>query len=269
MKIAIITISKNNEKYLDEWITYHRDIGVDKIFFLDNNTVENDSQYNIIKKYNICEWINLRGKTTNSSSISSFQKTYFTELFNEYKSEYDWFLFIDVDEFLYTDMPVKTFLSQKCFENAVEILLNWKCFDDNNLCYYEAKPVQERFTRPYFNTTCYSQNFPENEICKCFLSNKAEIISHNIHTVTIKTGKIKNALGEEIKENWRQTPIIHKIAYIKHYETKTIEEYIECRILSKKCNKQEILNRIKWFFNVNTHTPEKDRIANFIKSHFK
>lgn len=96
------------------------------------------------------------------------------------------------------------------------------------------------------------------------------MLKHNVHTVTIKgIGNIKNALGHEIHEDWRQTPIIHDAAYIKHYETKSLQEYITNRIIHKKCSKQELLNRITWFFNVNKHTAEKDKIIQHLLHKFK
>lgn len=271
MKTAIITISKDNELYLDEWITYHHDIGFDKIFFLDNNSKNNNSQLNIVKKYDFCEWIDLRDVCLdgNSSSVGKLQKVFFKKTFDEHKNEFDWFLFIDIDEFLHTDMPVKEFLSQSCFQDTKEILLNWLCFGDNDLVMYDERPVQVRFTQPYTNTTCYSHDFPENEVTKCFVSGTAEIIEHNTHTAKIKDGKIKNALGNEIQLNWRQTPILHSNAYIKHYETKTIEEYINCRIRSKRCTRQEMLNRMHWFFNVNKQTKDKMLFVDFLNKHFK
>lgn len=270
MKTAIITISKNNDKYLDEWISYHLNIGFDAIFFCDNNDIDNLSQKNIIDKYELCKYIDIKGvKLDNSSSIGKLQSIYFTKLFNEHKHDFDWFLFIDVDEFLFTSMPLKDFLSQECFNDTNEIILNWKCFDDNDLVLYDDRPVQERFTRPYTNNQRYTQTFPENEVCKCFLSNKAKIIEHKVHVVTISNGKVKNACGNIIDVNWRQSPIIHQNAYIKHYETKTLDEYIQCRLISKRCTLHEIMHRIHCFFNVNKHTEEKDYIVNFLLNKFK
>lgn len=266
MRTAIIAIGKHEEKYLNEWIEYHLSIGFDTIFFIDNNEKENRNQEYICNKYKNVECI-VKNFSNNQFGL---QKNSYIEIFNKIKKDFDWIAFIDIDEFLnFNGKSVNEFLSQPCFNNAEEILINWKNFGDNDLVFYENKPVRKRFTKPYLDTQCYSQKFPENEIVKCLLSTKANIISHNIHTVKIN-GVIKNADGIQIEENWRQ-PISYKNAFIEHYETKTIEEYIKRKILSKNAmntkNPANALKRLEWFFNVNKHTEDKDLIYNFIKSH--
>ena len=54
--------------------------------------------------------------------------------------------------------------------------------------------------------------------------------------------------------------------YVKHYGTKTIEEYIKRKCLNQ-CfafgGRISATTRLNWFFNVNKHTPEKDELAKF------
>ena len=50
MNVAIMVISREEELYLDEWITYHFNLGVSHIYFLDNNDKRNDNQKNLIEK---------------------------------------------------------------------------------------------------------------------------------------------------------------------------------------------------------------------------
>ena len=52
MTCAIIVSIKDENKYLDEWITYHQKLGVNHIFIIDNNDIDGEDPYNIINKYN-------------------------------------------------------------------------------------------------------------------------------------------------------------------------------------------------------------------------
>ena len=274
MKTAIIAIGKNEELYLDEWITYHLNLGFDGIIFLDNNDLNNNSQKEICKKYEKVVYKNKQSIKTlfnYNSGQATLQMQCYNEAFNEFRNVFDWFLFIDIDEFLTLEnhKNVNDFLMS--FDSSInQIILNWKCYGDNNLVYYEPKPVMERFTKPYTNNTKYSQNFPENEVTKCFIKSSADLIQHRVHFALLANDNTVDALGNKCSPDWRHRPIIHQNAYLKHYETKTIDEYIRRRILNKNClNTQSpatAYKRLEWFFNANEHTPEKDNIYNFIKS---
>lgn len=267
MKTTIIAIGKNEELYLDEWITYHLNLGFDKIFFIDNNESKNREQEKICSKYKNVECI-VKYFSNNQLGL---QSSLYIEIYNKIKSEYDWIAFLDIDEFInLKGKDIKTFLMQSCFSDASEILINWKNFGDNDLVYYENIPVRVRFTKPYENTQCYSQNFPENEVVKCLLRGNLNILKHEIHTVKIENEtKIKNSDGKIIERKWRQ-PISYDNAFIEHYETKTLDEYIRRKILNKNkmnvANPPDSLKRLNWFFNVNKHSEEKDVLYNFIKS---
>jgi len=50
MKNCVLTIIKNEHLYLDEWIKYHLDMGVDHIFIFED--IDSDSHKEIVNKYN-------------------------------------------------------------------------------------------------------------------------------------------------------------------------------------------------------------------------
>lgn len=43
MKSAICSIARNENEYLDEWVTYHLNLGFDHIFIYDNNNPDDCS----------------------------------------------------------------------------------------------------------------------------------------------------------------------------------------------------------------------------------
>ena len=46
MSTAICAIAKNENLYLKEWVEYHKNIGINKIFIYDNNGLTSE-KYNI------------------------------------------------------------------------------------------------------------------------------------------------------------------------------------------------------------------------------
>lgn len=267
MKSCIISIAKNEDDYLNEWIVYHLNLGIDKIFLIDNNEINNNNQKDICELYKSVYYIDYRGKKMFNyiSGDASIQMSLYENVYNKYTNDYDWILFLDVDEFLTLEHHnnINDYLSQEMFNDASLILLNWKCYGDNDKILYEDEPVVTRFTKPYTNLTKYSQNFPENEIVKPILRSKIDNIKHKVHNVYLNNGIVKDSNGNICFNDWRK-PITHNNAYIRHYETKSTQEYIKRRILNGDSNKissiNTALNRIKYYFNVNDFNDEKYRL---------
>ena len=103
----------------------------------------------ILKNYIIdgyIEIINIRGK--NISQILFFQNT-----FDKYKNECNWIAYFDIDEYLeFVDknITINEFLSDNKFKRCQAIKINWLMFNDNELIYYDNRPLQERFTKAYY-----------------------------------------------------------------------------------------------------------------------
>lgn len=269
MNIGLIVISKKEELYLDEWILYYKNLGINHIYFLDNNEKNDLGQKVLVSNYgDFITYYDLKGFTY-AQFNQDIQKLFYTKIYNEVRQHHDWILFLDVDEFFTIEnYTLNDFFGQKCYEDTAEILFNWKCYNDNDLVFYDNRPVQERFTTPYNLYDCYTPGIIENEHCKCAINCKYELkYLHQIHWAPVN-GKAKNALGQNCNLCGKQKNIIHTNAYIKHYAVKTLEEFINKRIICKRLHCGVKNNDPKYliqrFFNVNKHTKEKDDLANFV-----
>lgn len=266
MKKAIIAIAKNENKYLDEWITYYYNLGFEKIFIWDNNEPNDLSIYSVTDKYDYVTILDARGRTKLESlgrQKGCYQKTY-----NEIKNEYDWIGIFDIDEFLYIPKNIDDFLQEERWKDTSCIHFNWRYYGDNDLVFYDPRPVQERFPNPCPNDVKYALRPKENGWVKSLIRgklNNCTILIHSAYTPDLKcrhsNGSICNGWSEYINL------IDFSNGYIKHYGTKTLEEYIERKCLYTKnaCDNNifSACTRLDWFFNVNKHTPEKDSIAKF------
>jgi len=133
MNVALACIAKNEDYYINEWLEYNLYLGFDKIFVYNN-----DWQFHIDSPF--VETISVEGRGK--------QEVVYNNFLNEYKNEYDWVAFFDVDEFLVLKKHdnIKDFLKDYDGFNCIGI--NWHLFGDNN----QPKPTNEysvlkRFTR--------------------------------------------------------------------------------------------------------------------------
>jgi len=269
MTVGIICIAKDEERYLDEWIQYHFRIGIKLIYFFDNNDIGNDGQKLIIEKYPNIQYYDVRGR--DALVTAGMQRGCYLKAYNEHCTECDYIVLLDIDEFLYfNELSVDEFVKLPQFSDTDVIHLNWKYYGDNDLVFYDNRPVQERFSEPAPLDVRYAQLYPENQTIKSIIKTENPIIDMTCHLGIIKDGICRLSDGSVGNMNSAIEPICHSGGFIKHYGTKTITEYIERRCLNTlNANATNVISattRLNWFFNVNKHTDVKDKIASWFYS---
>lgn len=133
-KIALVCIAKNEQDYIHEWIDYHLKLGVDEIFVYENDWDSGLDHESVIR-------IPWNGERQQIYAYNSFLYTHAVD--------YDWVIFLDVDEFLvlHKHASIRDFL--KDYGNLPKdvdgIAVNWMMFGDNGAV--SNGPVVDRFTR--------------------------------------------------------------------------------------------------------------------------
>ena len=267
MKYLLCAIAKNEERYINEWVNYHYNLGFDKIIVYNNNDVKDLVIPNV-------EVIDYRNKHISiPNEIKALNQTYARgiqeQVYNEcYKnnSDYDWIAYLDIDEFLVIDkgLTINEFLSQDKFRDVDAIQINWEIYGDNDLLYYENKPVLERFPLP----SIVNSNSPF--IKTIVKTNNPNFITLKIHNAIIPDGKFVYPSGKPTKSGMTQ-PVNYTGAKIKHFYTKTIEEWIARKYKATNADGLDFLNttsrRLKEFFIYNKYTEEKlEIIKSLIKN---
>ena len=232
-QIILAVIVKNENQYLNEFFNYYYSIGVDKIIVADNNEIndysERLSSLPIVNEMVICkkmEIINLRG-------FRGIQKNFYNYVIDNY--EYLWCLFLDADEFLtfgdnYKYPNIREYLEEAYNNNIDAIKVNWLCFGDNNKIRYEPIPVTERFPQPFtLDKKDENGNF-YNGHCKSILSNRCKSsFLDNPHTV-INGKYFLPDFSATDSSPFNLEKVDYGILFIRHYITKTIEEYMTKRM---------------------------------------
>lgn len=226
MNIALCCIVKNENRYIREFVEHYANLGFSHMFIYDNNDVNGEWLEEVICDYiciNFVSVINYRGKEL--CQLDAYNDCYHNQCKNW---EIDWCAFFDTDEFLVLnkDNSIQNYLSRDMFSNAESIQINWKIFDDNNLIYYEDKPLMERFTH-FTNHNCrefksiiktgFDDLFFDNPH-RCLRKNtNLKYISSNgilLNPLYVKTCQYKNYYSEN-----------YDYAQLNHYTQKTVEEY--------------------------------------------
>ncbi len=132
LKVALVCIAKDEDRYIDEWVRWHTAIGFDKAFVYANDWRIGREIENVVE-------IPFDGQVK--------QMEAYTDWLANRSNGFDWAAFFDVDEFLNThDKHVGWILSDLSTYPAVGV--NWRMFGDSGLTEDDgSNGVLSRFTK--------------------------------------------------------------------------------------------------------------------------
>jgi disulfide oxidoreductase YuzD len=225
MKVALCCIGRLENQYAVEYVEYYKSIGFDKIFIYDNNHDGEEHFEDVLQSYiddGFVTVIDYRNKE--AAQLSAYNDCY-----SRYGKEYDWIAFFDFDEFLtlVKDKDIKSYLSH--FDDFQGVKINWMVYTDNNIIKNDGRKVLERFTTPMDYDKCVTYKFPENNHTKSIIRCGIENLKWNQTPHTVSNIKYCNSIGDSCS-NSPFEPYNFELAYIKHFTTKTIEEWINNKI---------------------------------------
>lgn len=250
MKVGIIAIARNEQLYIREWVDHHLDLGFDNIILADNDDdflLPGIIDYPAVMHEDYC-------------GVEGVQPIAYTELYRKYQKDFDWLLFIDIDEFIMLDehyVSVAEFLEG--FDCDV-VRISCKHFSDGDMLDADGDyRVVRRFTQPYYTQL--------DTFVKSFINTRVELGERKIygHGIYNKELDARNAYNDPC-ENFNQHTqrIIHEICWLNHYPTKTIGEYIRQKYNRGGANKnhKRYSDWEKYFFRTNRKTQAKIDYAN-------
>jgi hypothetical protein len=232
---CILTVIKNEQEYLDEWIRYHLDLGIDHIFIFED--LDSDSHKEITDKYSnkvtldsVSTILNREDKkkaielkqTKKSSVHRLYLKRGLLYMQKEYSNLYTWCFTIDNDEFITFENENSNIRDILNIYNEYDaFILSWKCYGANGIINkpnYSDKGVVETYLT---ETSC---NDIEKEGCSCktcynLLKYNADFFN-NSHYPNDNCNWCNSV---NIKDSKKQ---IFKNIYLRHYITKSLEEYV-------------------------------------------
>ena len=250
------SIGKLENNYVKELVDYYKNIGVNKFILGDNNDKDSERLSDVLQKEieeGLVDILDFTGRRKH-------QTDFFKDSYEMYKDKCRWISFYDFDEFLELkegnqSLTVQSYFTEEKFQHCDVILINWLIFNDNNLLKYENKPVTERFTKALYKSR-------DNVFVKSIIKGNirynpwdTDQTSHrpNHHMRTcLYNGQRAKTFNDVLKP-----PRIDGV-YIKHYVTKTVEEYILNKY--KRGYTSRFIDHNLWvdnFFAFNKVTKEK------------
>ena len=253
-KVGLCVSIKEENLYIKEFIEHYKNLGYNHIFIYDNNDIDGEKLEDVIQKEinkGFISIINYRGNNKKP------QMEIFRDCYEKNNKNYDWLSFFDVDEFLEIKpkgIKIQEFLDNKRYNNCENIKINWLLYSDDEKLYYENKPVQERFKTALYNNS--KNTFVKIIVRGNLPTNFWEVAPDphsgaNNYTICILSGKNISKEAYHISPNY-------EYGYLKHYMTKTIEEYIKKIEKGRiNCKWRGVRSMINYFFDTNKKTKEK------------
>ena len=155
------------------------------------------------------------------------------------------------------EIKIQNFLDNERYNNCQNIKFNWLIYSDNDKLNYENKPIQKRFTTPLFDNKL---NAHVKSTIRGNLTTNYWKGSQNPHS-GINNYNCCDSSGNQISKNSPfNYPYDYSFGFLKHYRTKTIEEFINKMKRGRADDKIDYSNYVNIFFQINNITKEKLQI---------
>lgn len=254
IKVYLCVIIKMENPYLVDFMEHYKSIGIDKVIVYDNNDVDGERPEDVIQSYISDGFVIIN----NYRGMKSPQMTAYNDCYKRFGEDCDWICFFDCDEYLCLKQHknIKDFLSDSRFNGFNSISVNWMLYGDNGLIWYEDKPLEERFTNPLPFDKKINYSFPENNHIKSILrcgNHQAKF--GNPHFAS--GGIVACDCGGKRCSNGPFVPYSFDVAYLKHYRTKTLEEFMRTTLNRGRADIIASYNLDNYFWKHNEKTEEK------------
>lgn len=269
MRTALVAIGRLENQYAVEWTTYHLAQGFDHVYIYDNNR-DNEEHFEDVLDMFINE-----GFVTivNYRNREAAQRDAYNDAYIRYGKKYEWMAFFDFDEFLCfnekgrkvetkyrntatifqeSESPLKAFLRSLPISFHA-VMIPWLMMTDSGLIRNDHRPLMERFTESLQQTETQG---------KCIIRTRLNgaRFTKSVHVPYEPELRCCNPSGEPVRQHRLQQPD-QRVAYLKHFSTKTVEEWLSNK--SRKGTAGRTMERFSrdykdYFFNINERTPEKE-----------
>ena len=213
-KVCIVTVVRDENRFLDEWLCYHKIIGIDHFFIYDNNPdlglglfLHPHREYVTIVRWHedgTCpQPVNNQIRAFNHACLNFIR-------------EFTWVIFLDVDEFvtLKKDISVDVFLNS--FEQASAVTLNWAVFGHSGLFYDSGRLITSTLTRRKRGTFAEGKSFTKTDAILSITSP---------HFCNLKYGERLNVQHKIYEDDLVDSN--KEIAVINHYPSRSFSTWMK------------------------------------------
>jgi hypothetical protein len=216
--LAACAIYRNEAPFLQEWLEFHRLVGVERVFLYNNMSA--DEHRDVLAPYVADGTVVLKDWSDVPGQASAYR-----DCLHEHRDDARWIAFIDIDEFLFspTLAPLPELL--EAFEEWPGVMVHWANFGPSG---HETRPeglVLEKYTLRA------PDRYSFNRVCKCVVDPRRTVRMG----ADISPHSFEYTHGFAVDENFRR-PMVEKpgkrlesVSFsrlrINHYYMKSKEQW--------------------------------------------
>jgi hypothetical protein len=254
-RLYILSMIKDEQRYIDEWINHYLNLGVDKIILIEDycSKPHDISKYDKDKiiLHNLNDCMNEEEKEFLKSHEFRMHIAY-NIFYRMYNNECDWCFYVDIDEYLEYNDNIKTLLDN----NFHQISFKWKTMTCSG-------HIRDPYPNEIYslNDTYKDYNFSVQQVKSIF-----NLKSDYSHWNDFKHGANLPHSWFEDPYNNSNVKLIEGI-YIKHFLTKSLDEWIYRLTQRGELGNDWFNRKFEDFFYINDITePLKTHLNNKIKN---
>lgn len=214
--LTVCAIAKNEGAYFEEWIEWHRKLGVEKFYIYDNES--SDDTKEVLEPYvesGLVEYVFWPGMRQ--------QLRAYDDCLEKHRLDAHWIAVIDLDEFIVPikDKTISEFLER--FEGFPVVEINWLIYGSGGALKKEAGSVMERFKNHSL------PNHVLNRHVKSIVNPRRVFSFIGCHEAARISGKAADSDGVPINKNFRDREPLQNVIRINHYAVKSYEEFLKKR----------------------------------------
>lgn len=232
---ALCVIAKDENRYIEEWVQYHRCLGIGKIYLYDHNS--QIPMVNNIKSFvdeGFVEHIMFDGSHTRwekevfADNLTKFSATIqgkaYQDCLARFSSNHTFIGFIDIDEFIvFQDPSIRNINSLlKRYEDYGGVSFYWILFGSGG---HKMSP-QDWVTRSYFK--CLPRGRHQNTQFKSFVNTAFKPTMYSPHRAMFNLSSSNSHLVDENRKPiaaGRNKNSTHSLVAIHHYATKSQQDF--------------------------------------------
>ena len=227
--VVLTVIFKEELAYLEEWIEYHRLLGVDHFYFYNNECDNRSYTGPILAPYVEAGWI-----THIDWCVSQLpQVQAYNHALKTYGDSTHWMGFTDVDEFLVPlrtsveELPYRTVLRTVLeeFEPFGGVFINWYLFGSNG---HQTPPAGSTLTQfltraaPHEKRHGYGKTIMHPGMGRFTTSVHKPFYSDPHFGVATDKQPIPNVWSKD----WQKIDAVHERLALNHYRPRSVQEYL-------------------------------------------
>jgi hypothetical protein len=267
-ELGVLTLFRDEAKFLKEWIEYHRMVGVDHFWLYNDRSVDNWEE--VLHPYiesglvEVIEW----NKPPTVPLFPQWQIEAYQDGLKKARHNTKWLAFIDVDEFI---LPMQDKTVVDCLNNhysdCSSVYVSWRNFGTSNVYLSPGDPILFRLNR------CSLRAHSRNTSGKSIVRPHQVIIDKCwsphflvMHPTAVYMNGNRNQLyleGSELKLDGKHCD---KYIRINHYAMRDENFYQNVRLpkaISKEYGELHLLLEHYMSFNAS----RDNAMINFIKKH--